>query len=171
MCCLNIRLIYVFSKGCVRKLTGKPLWVQASRERRDEDETKTEHLKFAEHFEIISETANNCAAADDVREDGDSIGSISNLKRKVPVLGQRSYWLESAIPAVQERQRLEEQKFNALRIKPSLHRTTPAPIKENSEELRVRRDRFMHELERQRERQNIIRDEDSLEVGDDHHHH
>ena len=76
------------------------------------------------------------------------------------MLGKKSFWLESTIPAIREHQQKELDKFNSLKIKPSLYRTKPPPSVDVIETpLVIRKERFFGYLEKEVEKRTAIKNE------------
>ena len=123
--------------GMVRKLSGKPINFIPSSGLQSNDKMQPVKLDLVGDGEKESENS-ICASC----------------------LGKKSYWLESARAAAQERQQRDLENFNALKLKPSLYRTAPPVDNELlTTSVLERKQKFFGYLEKQVERGNIIRDE------------
>ena len=127
----------------VRKVAGKSLQLTPTRPR-DDEQTLSENIRAHK----IDHTVKSQEQIEEERR----------LAGLVNVLGSRSYWLHSAKVATEERQRKEQAAFDALKTKPSLHRSVDSLDKELFEVPVVdRRDEFYANLEIERVKRTAVR--------------
>ena len=126
----------------VKKVSGKPLKIKPSRIKTDSEISIAERLQPGKSLSIILNQ------------------SEIKTTKFAEVLGKKSFWLESTIPAIREHQQKELDKFNSLKIKPSLYRTKPPPSADVIETpLVVRKERFFGYLEKEVEKRTAIKNE------------
>ena len=135
----------------VRKVSGKPWLLVPTRPRSIEPSLAEKIRPFKDHNALKSQ---------------EQIDEERRLAGLVRVLGAKSYWLQSASAATEERQRKEQAEFDSLRTKPSLHRTVESLDREVLEVPIIdRRDEFYTNLEKERVKRTAIRflEEEMLE--------